>query len=279
MISIEAVHRAFPELGPLALIASSGQKHVLRVEGSARSVLKLIKSSDSSAQRAMREVEAVARLRSRYVPELLDVGEREIDGAVVVYFLERFVEGVTYRELVGGGQQPLPSVLRLAHALLTACCEFEVARLVHRDIKPENVIVGPNGDFWILDFGIVRILDMDSVTRTSDRFGPFTPGYGAPEQIRNIKDAIDGRADLFSVGVVMYEALLGWNPYLRGKRDSLAVIRHMLEQDLERLDTSVAGSMQLADFIASLTARFPSRRPSSAIDALAWFNQVRAGLV
>ncbi|TDK21063.1 serine/threonine protein kinase [Luteimonas aestuarii] len=279
MISIEDVHKAFPELGSLALIASSGQKHVFRVTKNGGLVLKLIKSSDSSGARAAREAEAVARLRSRYVPEMLEVGEREVGGTLAIYFLERFISGKTYRDILSSGPQSLSSVIDLADALLTACCEFEAATLVHRDIKPENIIVDEAGSHWILDFGIVRLLDMDSVTKTSDRFGPFTPGYGAPEQIRNLKDSIDIRADIFSVGVVMYEALLGRNPYLHNKRDALAVIKHMLDLDLDRLDAQVAGSLPMADFISALTSRFPSRRPESAGAALQWFSDVRCAVI
>lgn len=75
----------------------------------------------------------------------------------------------------------------------------------------------------IIDFGIVRFLDMESLTQTSQRFGPCTPGYGAPEQMRNLKAQINIRADLFSVGVVAYEALKGHNPYTRDKRDILEI--------------------------------------------------------
>jgi eukaryotic-like serine/threonine-protein kinase len=275
MISVEDVRNAFPELAPLTLIASSGQKHVFQAGAARDRVLKILKTSDTSNDRAAREVEAVGRLRSQYIPELLQVGERSIGGAPAVYFIEKFVRGETYRQLLNRGPQGRGETLAIADVLLAACRDFEVANLVHRDIKPENIIIGDDGKPWILDFGIVRILDLDSLTKTSDRFGPFTPGYGAPEQIRNQKDTIDSRADIFSVGVVMHEALLGYNPYVQGKRDALAIIKHMLDEDLARLDVNVAGSHQLADFISALTGRYPSRRPDTAANALEWFREVR----
>ncbi|ATE70352.1 serine/threonine protein kinase [Lysobacter capsici] len=274
MISIEDVRVAFPELEPLNLIASSGQKHVFRVGENGGLVLKIVKRSESSGERAARELEAVRRLRSRYVPELLEVGERIVGNAPVVYFIERFIRGETYRQVLNRGAQPPHDVIPVADLLLSACRDFESANLVHRDIKPENIIIDEGGSAWVLDFGIVRILDLDSLTKTSDRFGPFTPGYGAPEQIRNEKDVIDCRADIFSVGVVMHEALQGFNAYIKDKRDGIAVVRHMLDEDLPRLDPSVAGSSQLAYFISSLTGRFPSRRPESASNALEWFREI-----
>lgn len=274
MISIEDVRAAFPELSQLHLIASSGQKHVFRVGADGDLVLKIVKRSESSAERAAREVEAVSRLRSRYIPELVEVGERVVGGSAVVYFIERFIQGETYRQILSRGARSLSEVLPLADMLLSACKDFEGAKLVHRDIKPENIIIDRAGSPWILDFGIVRILDLDSLTKTSDKFGPFTPGYGAPEQIRNEKGSIDSRADIFSVGVLMHEALQGFNSYIVGKRDGIAIIRHMLDDDLPRLSVEVAGSARLADFIAALTGRFPSRRPDSASSALEWFREV-----
>ena len=174
--------------------------------------------------------------------------------------------------------QPLGAVLRLATALLSACCDFETQHMVHRDIKPENLLIGPNGKIWIIDFGIVRLLQLTSATLTQQRFGLFTPGYGAPEQVRNLKPKIDARADLFSVGVVLYESFNGSNPYLAGKGNVLEIVQDLCNRDLPLLTIPGDIDGKLSEFVASLCARFPSRRPPNAREALQWFREIVGGL-
>lgn len=278
MLDVAAVRGAFEDLSDLApLGVRSGQKDVLSgLRGSERIALKLIKPTAQDADRTLREIEAVARLDSDFVPHVLEHGSRSISGEDRIYLIEQFIEGGSYRASLTAGLRPaLPFVLDLAKALLHACRDFEAAKLVHRDIKPENIMIGTDGKIWVIDFGIVRLLDQESLTATSLRFGPFTPGYGAPEQVRNLKPQIDVRADLFSVGVVLYESLAGTNPHLVNKRDVLHVIQSMQQADLPRIDGIDA---ELADLVASLTARFPSRRPRTAQDAIEWFDPIRARL-
>lgn len=279
MIDISAIRNEFRELSDIAPLADSGQKLVLRARQGADSVvLKLIK--DATGARIDREIAAVAKLNSSYVPRLLEHGKRRIDGHVQYYVIESFVPGETYRSrLHRAPVRSIGDVLRLGRVLLKACADFEAQQLVHRDLKPENIIVDPDEKYWVLDFGIVRFLDMDSLTRTGQRFGPCTPGYGAPEQIRNQKSQINVRADLFSVGVILYESLNGNNPYLVGKRDPLAVFRHMESLDLPRL--TIPGDIhgEFSELVAALTSRFPSRRPQTASDAVQWFRTVRDKIV
>ncbi len=281
MFDLNALKAAFPSLADVQPIGDpSGQKLVFRATRSGQAVcLKIIQPTGDAGARAERELEAVARLKSDFVPKLIDRGDVNLGGVRHIFIIEEFVAGKTYRvhlrlQLV----QPVPAVLDLVDRLLRACLDFEKASLVHRDIKPENLILDDNGKVWVLDFGIVRFLDMKSLTASSDRIGPCTPGYGAPEQLRNQKTEINGRADLFSVGVVAYESLAGGNPYLQGKRHALEVIDHALKRDLPPLVVLADRDGKLADFISAMTARFASRRPRTASDAAKWLADVRAHL-
>jgi serine/threonine-protein kinase len=281
VIDLGELRAAFQELSELAPIGNpSGQKHVLRGKSGDRDVcLKLIKRPASVDERTDREIEAVSRLQSEYVPRVLEHGERTIGGVERIYIVEEFVAGQTLRDVLRSSPKPgVPFVLTLVDALLHACVDFESNQLVHRDIKPDNLIVDGAGKVWVIDFGIVRLLDRESVTKTSDHFGVFTPGYGAPEQVRNMKPQINVRADLFSVGVVAYEGLAGTNPYLAGAGDMLEVIRRMTTQDLPPLRVPEDPSGELSMFVGTLAARFPSRRPQSAAEALAWFAPISAAL-
>jgi serine/threonine protein kinase len=280
MLDLAAVRAAFPDLEDLKPLAASGQKDVLRgTRAGVPIVLKLIKQTPDMQEKLGREIAAAAQLNCDYVPALYETGERSVGGDVRAFIIEQCVEGETLRSyLAREPHPPLGFVLRLARVLLSACADFEARHFVHRDIKPDNILVGADGKVWVIDFGIVRFLKLESLTPTIAQWGRFTLGYGAPEQMRNMKPAIDARTDLFAVGVVFYEALYGQNPYYEGKQNEVDVIRHMTQQDLPVLDIpgDVAGCF--AEFIHSLTARFPSRRPKTAREASDWFAEVERAL-
>ena len=240
-------------------------------------VLKILRATTAEAEaRMVREIGAVARLRCAYVPPVRDSGRRRIGNDDRNFIVECFMSGETYRDRLCANRFSRSVMFNFADVLLRACCDFETAQLVHRDIKPENLIIGVDGKIWIIDFGIVRMLDLESLTSTAG--GSFTPGYGAPEQMRNLKPKIDSRTDLFSVGIVLYESLAGMHPYRAGAADQLEIIRRVENQDLPTLVVGEDASGALAAFIASLASRFPSRRPQTSLQALEWFVDIRSRL-
>lgn len=279
MLDPAAVPIAFAELDSPTFLAESGQKYVFRARKGRRDVVLKIFKAGQEQERIDREIQAVAQLSCDYVPAVLESGQRTIDGKTWPFLVERFVAGESYRAVLQREPvQTLSEVLPLGEALLSACCDFEAQQMVHRDIKPENLIRGTDGKLWVIDFGIVRLLRLISATQTQQRFGLFTPGYGAPEQVRNLKPRIDIKADLFSVGVVLYEALHGANPYRAGKHNDLEVIQHVCNRDLPPLGLPDDSEGKLSELIAALTARFPSRRPQTAQEALRWWKEVAANL-
>lgn len=86
-------------------------------------------------------------------------------------------------------------------------------KFVHRDIKPANLLIRPSGDVVVIDLGIVRETGAPGVTHDGPGPGPFTPGYGAPEQMANEKEAVTFKTDFFSIGVVMYRLMAGVEPF------------------------------------------------------------------
>lgn len=273
---ISEIRRQFPQLSNIdPMRMSGGQKEVFRSFLNGESVaLKLIKIYASDQERTEREIAAVTKLNSDYVPRVFDSGKCRIFGEERNFIIEQFIEGQTYRQILDSKPvQDLNDVLFLADQLLKACCDFEVAVLVHRDIKPGNLIIDAEGKLWIIDFGLVRHLDLPSVTPNGLFAGVGTPGYAAPEQFRNIKPQINIRADFFSIGVVLYEALNGYNPYFIPAANQLEIIRRVDQQNLPRL-TITGDNGGFSDFIHALTQRFPSRRPQSAAEAIDWFVQI-----
>jgi len=280
MSFLDDVVEAFPDLQevkPLGVV--SGQKDVFRARlGEKAVVLKVVKPSkdeELSEGRLEREVAAVASLRSDFVPTVHRQGKRTVGGQERVFLIEDLVEGTSLREALIDRRFSGDEVLDMVHALLLACRDFEQQKLVHRDIKPENLILDPDGKLWVIDFGLVRFLEQESLTATSAHFGPFTPGYGAPEQMRNRKQEIDVRADLFAVGIVAHELFTGANHHWRD-RNPLSAMRSVENTALPRLKVPGDRDGKLAELIASLASRYITRRPLNAVEALEWFTEVRA---
>jgi serine/threonine-protein kinase len=277
VIDIAAVQREFSSLTDLRPLSSpSGQKEVIKARHpSGTVVLKLVKQPAAFDQRTEREISAVKTIGGSYIPRIIEFGRKNFAGEDHFFIIEQFIEGETYRDMLHREPiQPIQPVLRLADALLHACHDFEVERIVHRDIKPENLIIDVNGKIWVLDFGLARHLSLQSITPDGLYAGVGTLGYAAPEQFQNIKAEINVRADLFGVGVVLHESFLGANPFTSGLADARLVLRKMETTDLPLLTIPGDHNHEFAQFIAALTQRFPSRRPQTASEALIWFDPV-----
>ena len=150
------------------------------------------------------------------MPQILKVISLQDSGNEYIGVFEQYIEGVTLTEKVSKKSLNIKEGLALLITLLDLVCSLEKIGVVHRDIKPDNIICSTNGGYYLIDFGIARHLNQISLTFTHVQVGPHTPGYGAPELFQYRKKEIDSRADLFSIGVVLYEALTGEHPFVTG---------------------------------------------------------------
>jgi eukaryotic-like serine/threonine-protein kinase len=141
------------------------------------------------------------------------------------YIVSEFVEGRTLRDCVGNADLSLNQILDLVIQVASALAAAHAAGIVHRDIKPENIMLRPDGYVKVLDFGLAKLTEPESggnenrtdpsagssdfETRTGMVLG--TVNYMSPEQARGQK--IDGRSDLFSLGVILYELITGNRPF------------------------------------------------------------------
>ena len=172
----------------------------------------------------------------------------------------------------------LPEIVEFLDVMFSILEQAEVQNIVHRDIKPENIIVDVHGKYWLIDFGISRHLDLESITLTHAPYGLFTIGYSAAEQFRNRKKDIDIRADLFSLGVVITEMIQGYNPYLHEATDILQVIKRIEQQPLPALRISGDDRFMMAKFIKILGNNRLSRRPRSISEAKQIFDVIKPTL-
>ena len=125
------------------------------------------------------------------------------------------VAGPTLRERLDQGRVPLEAALELGAAVLDGVAHAHASGLVHRDLKPENILLQPAGGRFVprvADFGLAKALHSQGPGRTRTRMGMGTPGYMAPEQHRDAS-RVDARADVFSLGCILYELLTGRRPF------------------------------------------------------------------
>ncbi len=235
--------------------------------------LKMVRPADISDElsraRLMREARAAAALNHPHIATVHDVLEDE--GQVVIVL--EYVEGETLHERIARGAIPPPEAVDIAVQIAKALVHAHAHGVVHRDLKPANVIFGAGGHIKVLDFGVARMLSANT-THTGGH-GPSsshsslgligTPGYAAPEQM--VSGAVDPRADLYALGVVLFEMISGRRPFVGSDVVKLATAK--LSKDAPPLSSS--GQLippALDQLVASLLARDPDGRPPSATDAL-----------
>lgn len=265
----------FPELGSLARLVQGGQKSVYTAthpsDGSV--VLKIIHPSQDP-ERVRREMLAVQKASCPRVPRILDTGTLQTNVGNVIWVREQRIAGDSLRVAVQRGVLGKTDLLRLAVHILEALADAEMVQIVHRDVKPENIIRDSNGDLWLLDFGIARHLDLASLTGSHSPFGVGTAGYAPPEQFRNRKRDIDGRADLFALGVTLYECATGANPFRTGARDDLEILRNVERTALPRLQLAFDNFGDIASLVAALAQKRQDHRPASVAEALQWVKEI-----
>lgn len=191
-----------------------------------------------AADRFLREIRYASQLNHPHVAPLLDSGETDY----LLWFVMPFVGGETLRKaLRRDGRLPIERAVRIATDVLDALGHAHAHHLAHRDIKPDNIVLSePDGAAILVDFGIARAIASsgeDRVTRSGFVVG--TEEYMSPEQASGSTE-IDGRTDLYSLGVVLYEALAGRPPFSAASAAAvLDMQQHAPAPDLRKLRRDV----------------------------------------
>jgi predicted Ser/Thr protein kinase len=247
------------------VVASGGMGIVYRARDTVLETtvaIKALKPDIARDERARRKLRDEARIAARLSghPGIATVHAfLEQDGEA--YIVSQFVEGETLRAMVGRGPVAPREAIGIVLEVLDALASAHAAGIVHRDLKPENVMCTPGGRVVVLDFGIaLRQLPVPDLT-TATVGSPGTIGYMSPEQLRD--QPVDGRTDLFSLGVVLYELLTGRHPF--GERGSLssfsAVLldppRALTDDERRRLPAGLEPVIDLA-LAKRADDRFPS---------------------
>lgn len=251
---------AFPHLSIKRKLGEGGFKHVYEAVGAQGVVAFKVVKPTQDHERTLREVMAASRFMPPRFPHVFDQGQAQVGTDNVVFIVEEFIQGDSLRSHLGRGLLSEVEALHIGRELLDALSDVAAQRLVHRDVKPENIMLGPSGRVVLLDFGIARHLLLNSLTLDVALFGPLTPGYGAPEQIKNEKRSISPRTDLFAWGVVMYEMLIGHNPFIQRGATVPEVLTRTLTHQPPQLTNC---SPELAKAVDWCLQKAPHRRPTS----------------
>lgn len=279
MISREQLEILLKDITVIKEYPNTGQKKVFLVEqiNKERVIVKVVEHGD---ERILREIEIVTQNNLSNVPKIIEAKDfSDTNGNNYIYILEQYIEGQTLQERLEIGKLSLNEGLNLLRTLLEISVILEDIKIVHRDIKPSNIICSNDGEYYLIDFGIARQLDKSSLTMTRAKIGPHTPGYGAPELFQYVKKNIDIRADLFSIGVVLFESLTGEHPFLSGDEMNLNEIWYRTKTVMPK-DYTIAGdtNKQLISFIQTLMQKHITRRPPSAKKALEWFEALLSSI-
>lgn len=191
----------------------SGQREVFLVDHKKYGTVILKRGQTQSIvtlERIRREVDLLKGIDSSFFPSQL---EFLVDANTMKFeIIEEFIDGGSLSVRKGKFQNP-KEIFSLIRSIASGLSEVWDLNIVHRDLKPDNIIIRPNGKPCVIDFGIARFNDKESLTKTFQLIGPCTPIYAAPEQLTNNKNLIDCRTDFFALGIITLELFLGIHPF------------------------------------------------------------------
>jgi eukaryotic-like serine/threonine-protein kinase len=261
----------------LRLLGSGGMSEVYLAEDRdlhrrvALKVLKELAGGDAARLRLLREARLASQLSHPAIGVIYEVSEMEKDGARRNFIAMEYVEGETLKAYVERNACPLPRILELVRQVAEALAAAHERGVVHRDVKPSNVMVSEAGHVKVLDFGVAAYVP--PAGSSDDTWSVFASGAGAPpgsllgtiaymSPEQALGRDVDGRSDVFSLGVVLYELLTGQVPF-RGANalEVIDAIRHAEPATLTPGRGSVPAPVD--GLVRRMLAKEPSDRPAS----------------
>ena len=210
-------------------------------------------SSQDFVLRFLKEAKAIGRIAHPNIVTVYDVGQDH----GTIYIAMEFIEGRPLNSVIKDGTMVVDDAVALGIQVAEALDFAHGRGIVHRDIKPSNIILTPGNRIKLTDFGIARIDDPDTAqqTQAGDILG--TPVYMAPEQVMGRR--VDGRTDLYALGVILYEMVAGKRPFGGG---NIAAIFHSITHSTPRdpMEAGIVENRDLAAIILKCLSKNPQDR-------------------
>ncbi len=180
-------------------------------------------TSDDFIHRFLKEAKAIGRLSHPHIVTVYDVGEDH----GTIYIAMEFLEGRPLNQVMGERRLGLREIIEIGIQAAETLDHAHQKGIVHRDVKPSNILLQTSGQIKITDFGIAHIEDPSASVQTQAGEILGTPAYMSPEQV--MSRPVDGRSDLFSLGIILYELATGKRPF---GGENLAAIFNSITQEI-----------------------------------------------
>jgi serine/threonine protein kinase len=185
------------------------------------------------------------------------------DAAGMPYITMELIHGKDLRAILEGSPLPVQQALGILRQVASACGMAHAAGITHRDLKPENLIVQPDGRAVVLDFGLGRFVDKERLTPEGGVVG--TPYYLSPERLTG--EIADARADVYALGILFFEMLVGSPPFTGDSVGEIARLHVYVRPDLKPL-RDMGLPVSLIDLIEACLEKDPDKRPADGSEVL-----------
>lgn len=214
-----------------------------------------------------KEATAIANLNDPYIVNVLDVGSQEEYNYIVM----EYIKGKTLKEFIREkGRIPYDLALNFSVQIAKALDCAHKNNIIHRDIKPQNILVTEEGSLKVMDFGIAKSTNSSTITNTSNVIG--SAHYFSPEQAKG--NYIDGRTDLYSLGVVIYEMVTGRVPFDADSPVSVA-LKHIQEEVVPAKNINSAVPESLNKLILKAMEKEQIKRYQSAKEMIIDLDKIK----
>jgi serine/threonine-protein kinase len=232
-------------------------------------------NDEAFVSRFIKEAKATAALSHPNIVSIQDQGWNE-GGPPAVFLVMELVEGSTLRDFLNeNGPLSVEQTIQFITPVLSALAAAHLIGIIHRDVKPENILISKDGRIKVADFGLARNMTMAQTMTAESSVVLGSVSYLSPEQVQ--RGIADARSDVYAIGIVLFEMLLGKKPY-DGETPIQIAYRHVNDRipNVKEFKTDIPEV--IADLIFQATAPNPDQRPKDAEQLLSRVRDIQAKL-